>query len=69
MALTKTTTCRNCGTEMDLTGHFGRPPVWCSQTCRSAGRIVGERARRAQHRDEVAQLRRLVASMSAALAA
>ena len=69
MAHPKTTACAHCDAVIDLTGRIGRPPHYCSVTCRRAGEAAAERVRREQRKTEVSRLRALVNQYEAALAA
>ncbi len=61
--------CDLCGTAIDLTGHIGRPPHYCSEAHRREADAVRARAYRAQRREEINSLRSTVARIEAALAA
>jgi hypothetical protein len=65
----KIVACENCGTDVDLTGHVGRPPHYCSDECRRAGFADAARIRRAERRTELDRLRALVQQYEAAFAA
>jgi hypothetical protein len=65
----KTIACDQCHTIVNLTGHVGRTPRFCSAECRRVGNTIDERRRRAERRKELDRLRTIVQKCEAALAA
>lgn len=63
--MNRTTACDECGDAIDLAGHIGRPPMYCTPRCRREGRIKGDRARRAARNAEIERLRSLLAQYAA----
>ncbi len=65
----RTVTCDWCETTISLDGNIGRPPHYCNDECRRAGRAADERIRRAERKREIDRLRSLVSRYEAALVA
>jgi hypothetical protein len=62
-------TCKHCGTAAVIGVHPGRLPEFCGDRCRAEHHKLYMRTWRRARRDELAQLRELVATMKTALAA